>query len=328
MAKIRKYKFNRETLIYEPAKGSLLSKLRRALLYFLFSIALSSLYFFAYTSLFKLESPKYLLLKRENEQWLNRLYLLNSKLQRVEEALSIFEIRDNNLYRPIFGMDEIPEDYRKSGFGGVERYSYLRNFDRSGLLIKSANRLDLISKRAYLQSSSFDDLTLLANDVDKMTFCVPAIPPVNIGSKDIRYSSSFGYRRDPFKKEFRLHTGVDLAGPLGESIYATGNGKVIQIGYDYFGYGKFLIIDHGFGYKTKYAHLKSALVAIGDSVERGDIIAHMGNSGRSTGAHLHYEIIYRNRVVNPLNYFNIDVSEEQFLTLINHYNDNEQVSIQ
>lgn len=323
MANKKRYIFNKETLTYEVDRRSLKRKLLKGGLYFILSVALLSIYYLLNVNYFQLESPKYLLLKRSNEQWISRLHLLNSKLERVEESLTLFEIRDNSLYRPIFGMDEIPEDYRNAGFGGVERYSYLRNFEKSGLLLESASRLDHLYKRAYLQTSSFNDLTLLANDVDKMTFCVPAIPPVNIGSKKIRYSSSFGYRHDPFKKDFRLHSGIDLAGPMGEPIYATGNGKVIQVGYDYFGYGQFVIIDHGFGYKTRYAHLKSSAVAIGDSVERGDIIAQMGSSGKSTGVHLHYEVIYRNSVVNPLNYFNLNVNEEQFFSLIKHYSGNE-----
>ena len=114
-----------------------------------------------------------------------------------------------------------------------------------------------------------------------------------------------------------MHSGVDISGPLGEQIYATGNGKVIQVGHDFFGYGNYIIIDHGFGYKTRYAHLKNATVTIGRVVKRGEEIGFMGNTGRSKGPHLHYEVIYKNRPVNPLNYYNRDVDEEGFLALIN-----------
>ncbi|MPM35134.1 hypothetical protein SDC9_81724 [bioreactor metagenome] len=158
-----------------------------------------------------------------------------------------------------------------------------------------------------------------------MTLCVPAIPPVNIASSRIRYSSSFGYRRDPFHGDFRMHNGIDLSGPTGEHIYATGNGKVVEVGHDFFGYGNFVMIDHGFGYKTRYAHLKEANVTVGRIVKRGEVIGFMGNTGRSKGPHLHYEVIFKGRTVNPLNYYNRDVDEEGFLALINSAGNNEQV---
>ncbi len=226
-------------------------------------------------------------------------------------------MRDNYVYRPVFGMEEIPQDIRNVGFGGTERYSYLENFEKSGILSKIAFNIDLLYKKAYVQTRSFDDLLQLAHNADEMSLCVPAIPPVNIASSKIRFSSNFGYRRDPFHGDYRMHSGVDISGPTGETVYATGNGKVIQVGHDFFGYGNFVMIDHGFGYKTRYAHLKNATVTIGRVVRRGEQIGLMGSTGRSKGPHVHYEVIYKNRPVNPLNYYNRDVDEEGFLALIN-----------
>jgi murein DD-endopeptidase MepM/ murein hydrolase activator NlpD len=176
--------------------------------------------------------------------------------------------------------------------------------------------LDQLYKKAFIQSRSFDEVSQLAKNADEMALCVPAIPPVNIASKRIRFSSTFGYRPDPFNGAYRMHTGVDISGPVGEPIYSTGNGKVTEIGFDFFGYGNYIIIDHGFGYKTRYAHLKSSLITMGRSVKRGEQIAIMGNTGRSKGPHIHYEVIYRNRPVNPLNYYNRDIESDAFLALV------------
>lgn len=317
MSKKKRYKFNHETLAYEIHKTPAKARLSKWFLFFLVSITVSIGYYFIYTEYFKLETPKLLSLKRENAELANRLELINRRFEGLAKSLHSLEMRDNYVYRPIFGMEEIPVDVRNAGFGGTERYSYLKNFEKSGILSKTAFNLDVLYKKAYVQSRSFDDLLQLAHKADEMSLCVPAIPPVNIASDKIRFSSSFGYRKDPFKGDYRLHSGVDISGPMGEKVYATGNGKVIKVAYDFFGYGNYVMIDHGFGYKTRYAHLKEATVSIGRVVKRGDEIGRMGNTGRSRGTHVHYEVIYKNRPVNPLNYYNRDVDEEGFLALIN-----------
>lgn len=325
MTKNKKYKFNHETLAYEIHKIPARVRLSRGFFMFMMSVVLSLGYYYIYTEYFKLETPKLLSLKRSNEELASSLELVNKRFESLNKSLYALQMRDNYVYRPIFGMDEIPEDVRNAGFGGTDRYSYLKNFEKSGILSRTAFNLDVLYKKAYVQSRSFDDLAQLARNADEMTLCVPAIPPVNIASSRIRYSSSFGYRRDPFHGDFRMHNGIDLSGPTGEHIYATGNGKVVEVGHDFFGYGNFVMIDHGFGYKTRYAHLKEANVTVGRMVKRGEVIGFMGNTGRSKGPHLHYEVIFKGRTVNPLNYYNRDVDEEGFLALINSAGNNEQV---
>ena len=316
MAKQKRYKFNSETLAYEIHRIPIKDRFSRGFVFFLLSMTLSVGYYFFYTRYLELETPKMLSLKRQNEDIANRLELVNRRFESINHSLIALQMRDNYVYRPIFGMDEIPQDVRNAGFGGVDRYSYLENFERSGILSKTAFNLDVLFKKTYVQTRSFDDLSMLAKSADEMTLCVPAIPPVNITSSKIRYSSSFGYRRDPFHGDYRMHSGIDLSGPSGEPIFATGNGRVVNIGYDFFGYGHFIMVDHGFGYKTRYAHLRAVNVTMGKAVRRGEIIGEMGNTGRSKGPHLHYEVIYRNRPVNPSNYYNRDITEEDFLNMI------------
>ncbi|KAF5044157.1 hypothetical protein SDC9_24233 [bioreactor metagenome] len=316
MSKNKSYKFNPETLAYEIHRISIRSRFSKGFLLFLLSIVVSVGYYFVYTSYLQLETPKMLSIRSTNAELANRLALMNRRFDEANRILNALQIRDNYVYRPIFGMEEISQDVRDAGFGGVNRYSYLETVDRSGILTSTVMNLDQLYKKAFIQSRSFDEVSQLAKNADEMALCVPAIPPVNIASKRIRFSSTFGYRPDPFNGAYRMHTGVDISGPVGEPIYSTGNGKVTEIGFDFFGYGNYIIIDHGFGYKTRYAHLKSSLITMGRSVKRGEQIAIMGNTGRSKGPHIHYEVIYRNRPVNPLNYYNRDIESDAFLALV------------
>ena len=316
MSKNKSYKFNPETLAYEIHKISIRSRFSKGFQLFLLSIVVSVGYYFIYTSYMEMETPKMLSIRSTNAELANRLTLMNRRFEEANRVLNAMQIRDNYVYRPIFGMEEISQDVRDAGFGGVNRYSYLEAVDRSGILTSTVMNLDQLYKKTFIQSRSFDEVSQLAKRADEMALCVPAIPPVNIASRKINYSSSFGYRPDPFNGTYRMHMGVDLSGPLGEPIYATGNGKIVEISYDFFGYGNYIIIDHGFGYKTRYAHLKSSIVTMGRSVKRGEQIALMGNTGRSKGPHVHYEVIYKNRPVNPLNYYNRDINSEAFLSLV------------
>lgn len=316
MPKKRRYKFNPETLAYELHKIPIRDRFSKGFVIFLLSILTTLGYYLVYTKYFSLETPKMLTLKRTSEELSSKLELMNKRFNEANISLLSLQMRDNFIYRPVFGMEEIPQEVRDAGFGGVDRYSYLKSFDHSGILGRTAINIDVLYKKAYIQSKSFDEVTLLAKNADEMSLCVPAIPPVNITALRIRFSSSFGYRNDPFNGEFRMHSGVDLSGPIGEPIFATGNGKVVEVGFEFFGYGNFIIVDHGFGYKTRYAHLKTSLVSMGRIVKRGEQIANMGNTGRSRGPHIHYEVIYRNRAVNPQNYYNRDIEAEAYRALI------------
>ncbi len=316
MAKTKRYKFNPETLVFEIHKLSIKDRLSKGTVLFLLSLVISTVYYFLFTQYFGMETPKLLALKRESGELNNRMDLMNKRFQEATKELLALQMRDNFVYRPIFGMEDLPSDVRSAGFGGVNRYEYLENFDQSGALTNTVKSMDVLLKRAYIQSKSFDEVSSLALYADEMSLCVPAIPPLNITARRIRFSSSFGYRRDPFNGIYKMHTGVDLSGPQGELIYATGNGRVVAVSNDFFGYGNFIIVDHGFGYKTRYAHIKKSLVPVGKIVRRGEPIALLGNTGRSKGPHLHYEVIYRNAPVNPVNYYKGEITADEYAKLI------------
>lgn len=310
----KRYVFNPRTLSYDLVRTSTKKILLKAGIVLGVGIACFFIYFYLYTHVLGMETPKAQILARENKELLAQIEMINDQIDEKTDILSGIQRRDNIVYRPIFGMAEIPEEVRDAGFGGVDRYSYLESFEHSDLMVASAFKMDVLAKKAYIQSRSFDDVELLAKRAGDMTSCVPSISPVKLSG--IHITSPFGYRFHPVKRYMVFHEGVDFAGSPGTPIFVTGDGVVESVYYNYFGYGNCVIVDHGFGYKTRYAHLKEALVHPGDRVRRGDQIATLGSSGMSTGPHLHYEVIYLGRQINPWNFFNSDLSSAEYEKLV------------
>ncbi len=316
MSKMKKYIFNPKTLSYEVKKVSRRSQIMRSVALFAASLVLAVVYFWIYVSVLDCELPKTVLLKKENAEWCSRMEVMNRQLNKYDEALTALQMRDDDIYRSIFGMHEIPAEIRNAGFGGVNRYEHLEGVDQHGLLKKTMVKLDVLTKKSYVQSKSFDEVALLSKRAGDMASCIPAISPVVPDRKVYRLSSSFGFRSDPFSGRTKRHSGVDFALKPGNPIYATGDGVVESVKFEFFGYGNSVVINHGFGYKTRYAHLKSIGVVEGMKVKRGECIGESGNSGRSSGPHLHYEVIYKDRHVNPANYYDLTITPEEYSTMV------------
>ena len=316
MAKVKKYTFNPRTLSYEVAKRSRRSRIMRSMVLFAGSIMLSVLYFWLYASVLGLELPKTSMLKKRNAEWMSKIEVMNRQLDKCDESLVALQMRDDDIYRSVFGMHESPEEIRNAGFGGVNRYEYLEGVGQNGLLKNTVMRLDVLTKKSYVQSKSFDEVSMLSKRAGDMASCIPAIPPIVPDRKIYRLSSRFGYRSDPFTGKTKRHSGVDFALKPGNPIYATGDGVVEKVRSEFFGYGNYVLINHGFGYKTRYAHLKSISVAEGMKVKRGECIGTSGNSGRSSGPHLHYEVMYRGNHVNPSNYYDLTITPEEYSTMV------------
>lgn len=312
MAKSKKYRLNRETLVYEVVKTPARRHFFSTLAFLAVSLGLYFLYFWIYADVLGLPQPKTFFLERRNAGWEAKIELMNSRLDALEESLSSLQQRDDDVYRSVFGMKEIPPEVRNSGIAGDGRYEALPD---SSMLKSTAVRMDRLTKMAYIQSKSLDEVMALALKAGDMTSCVPSICPL-YPDDHIRYTSSFGYRIDPKWGGLARHTGIDLATDIGNPVYATGDGVVVEAVSDMRGYGRYIIIDHGFGYRTRYAHLDKILVKEGQEVRRGDNIAYSGNSGKSTGAHLHYEVMYRGNYVNPMNYLDLDISLEDYRNLV------------
>ena len=316
MATIKKYVFNPKTLSYEVKRRSRKSRALRTAAMFVMSLGMAVLYFWLYTGVFGLELPKTILLKKTNAQWHSKVEVLNRQLDGYDKALTSLQMRDDDIYRAIFGMHEIPSEVRNAGFGGVNRYSHYDGLGHSAQLKTTAMRLDILTKKTYVQSRSFDEVAQLSKRAGDMASCIPAIPPVVPDRSIYRLSSSFGFRSDPFTGRSKRHTGVDFALKPGNPIYATGDGVVEKVKFEFFGYGNQVLIDHGFGYKTRYAHMKSINVVEGMKVKRGECIGESGNSGRSSGPHLHYEVLYKDKHINPANYFDLTITPEEYATMV------------
>jgi hypothetical protein len=316
MSDFKKYSLNPETLLYEPLKVSLKTRFLKTLIVFAMSVGLAVLYFWVYNAVLGYDLPKTAILKSRNARWTSRIEVMNRNLDICDEVLTGLQMRNDDVYRSIFGMEEIPEAVRHAGFGGENRYAYLDGIGSGSLLKTTALRLDRMTKELYVESKSFDEVATLSKRAGDMASCIPAIPPIEPKAGEYRLTSSFGYRSDPIHGRTAFHAGQDFAMKPGHPVYSTGDGKVEQVQFNFYGYGNVITIDHGFGYKTRYAHMKSINVAEGMEVKRGDCIGESGNSGKSTGPHLHYEVIYRGSPVNPMNYMDMDIPLEEYASMV------------
>ncbi len=316
MSSRKKYKINPETLLYEIDKVSAKSRFLDFLFKSLGMIAMCFVYFWLYTSVFGLELPKTTILKKQNAEWVSRLEVLGKEMEQCESTLAGLQMRDDQIYRNIFGMNEISPEVRNAGFGGVNRYSYLDVMGPNSLLLRTTMRQDILTKKTYVQSKSFDEISAISKRAGDMASCIPAISPFLTDDSKYTLTSPFGYRSDPITGSSKMHTGFDFACPPGNPVYATGDGVIESVKFELFGYGNSVVIDHGFGYKTRYAHMKSIYVAEGMSIKRGECLGESGNSGRVTGPHLHYEVMYRDEYVNPENYMDLTMPKEEYAEMV------------
>jgi murein DD-endopeptidase MepM/ murein hydrolase activator NlpD len=308
-----KYKFNPSSLNYDKVQLSFKQKFYRFLTSLIAILVISLILNFVLS--FFIDFPSERKLKRELNQMMTQYEILNRRLDEVNNWLDKIQERDDNIYRVIFEAEPISPTVREAGFGGINRYADLEGFDNSELVVETSKQIDVIYKRLYVQSKSYDEVIDLAKNKETMWASIPAIQPC--ADKDItRFASGFGYRIHPIYKTRKMHTGVDLTAPVGTKIYATGDGTVIKAGYSRGGYGKRVIINHSFGYKTVYAHMSAIDVKSGQKIKRGDVIGEVGNTGRSTAPHLHYEIRYKNKPVDPVNFYFNDLTPEQYEKMI------------
>jgi len=308
-----KYQFNTKSLSYEKVKTSFKQRLLRFL-----SFAATGLVFAALGVLIAyntFQSPREKVLQREIDNMKLEYEFVNQKLIQLSGVLKDLQDRDNNIYRVIFEADPIPDEVRMAGFGGVNRYEKYKGFRNSDLIIETLKRSDILSKQLVVQSKSYDEIYNMVLNKAALLASIPAIQPVS--NKNLKYmSSGFGYRTDPIYKTTKFHAGMDFSAPTGTPIYATGNGTILRADNDAAGYGIHVRINHGYGYLTLYAHMSKMAVKPGQKVKRGDLIGYVGNTGKSVGPHLHYEVHKNNVPINPVNFYFNDLSPEEYEKMI------------
>lgn len=309
----QKYVYNHKTLNYERFEEPTHKRVGKVVLYVLSTIVLGLAFFFLFYSFF--DSPKEKMQAREIEYLKLQYEILDDRLNEMNVLLEDMEKRDDNIYRVIFEAEPIPLSVRKAGFGGVDRYENLYGYKNSELVVRAAKKLDVVASQLYVQSKSYDEVFALAKSKAKMLACIPAIIPMK--ESEIRQISSyFGYRTDPIYKVPKYHSGIDFASAVGTEIFATGDGVVESVEQNYWGYGNIITLNHGYGYKTRYAHLSQFAVREGQKVKRGQVIGYVGSTGKSTGPHLHYEVMKNGELTDPMQYFFNDLTPEEYETIL------------
>lgn len=308
-----RYRFNNKTLEFEKVRITSKERLQKLASHLLTGLVFAAaVIVFAYNFL---ESPKEKMQHREIENLKLHYEILNDRLEQVLAVLNDLQDRDDNIYRVIFEAEPVPSSIRHGGFGGTDRYAKLLGYSHSDLVINTTRKLDVIASQLYVQSKSFDEVFDMAKNKEKLLAALPAIQPVS--NRDLRrIGSFFGYRTDPFYKIKKFHEGVDFTAPVGTEVYATGDGVVTAVERLKVGYGNYIVIDHGFSYETVYAHLSKFNVRRGQQVKRGQVIGYVGNTGKSTAPHLHYEVRRNGMPVNPIHYFYNDITPEEYDQLI------------
>lgn len=300
-----KFRYNPQTLQYEKIETSFRKFVGLALSYFVVIVVVGFVFMFTWLHFFPSTREKQLM--DENKMLRSQYKSLNGRLGNLEKVMNELADKDNNIYRMVFESEPIPDAVRNGGFGGVNRYAEIEAIPNMELVVQTNQRVDILMKQIYIQSLSFDTIVDLAKNKQEMLQHIPGIQPL----KSYKYVSGFGTRMHPIYKTLRTHSGIDLAAPTGTKIYATGDGVVVSAKFER-GYGKAVLIDHGYQYKSMYAHCSELLVKPGQKVKRGEVIGKVGNTGVSTGSHLHYEIIKDGKKVNPINYFLNDLSPNEF----------------
>jgi len=316
-----KYFFNTHTLRFEKIEVPLKVRLLQTIGFILASIAVGVLFvaiLFQY-----IDSPKEKLLRQQNTAYKESYAVLQERIKQLELQMVELEQRDNEVYRSIFEATPIPDSARVKEMSVKNEIKLIQSLSNTALTDNIRNQLNNLSLRMSFQGQSFAEITTMVKNKEKLLRAIPAIQPVS--NKNLkRVASGFGYRIDPLYKDSRLHAGLDFSAPTGTPIYATADGEVQIAGFNTDGYGNKVVINHGYGFQTLYAHMVRVIANVGQSVKRGEVIGYVGSTGKSTGSHLHYEVIKRGTKVDPVYYFYNDLTPAQFDRLLKEAAANKQ----
>lgn len=308
MGKKIKYHFNPESLSFERIQKSALDWIKQFLIHAFSGISMGLLFFFLYLAFF--ETPDTRKYREESEKLATQYKVLQLQTKQVKHVLVDLEQRDDNLYRAILQANPIPKGIRDGNLDNPDRYAEFNNLSNADLIKQTSQEVDRLSKMVYAQSRSYDELIGYVKNQEHRNLCVPAIQPVlNRDMKSL--ASGYGWRMDPVYRRSAFHAGMDFAAKTGTKIFATGEGVVTLAGWKQ-GYGNTVIVNHGYNYVTLYGHCSAIKVKIGQKVKRGEIIALVGSTGKSTGPHLHYEVHFRGAPQNPAHYYFMDLTPAQY----------------
>ena len=310
-----KYYYDTETCKYERVRTKTSDIILNGLGLFFLTLLMASGIYLMFSTYF--ESPKELLLRNEVKELEYYYETLNQQVDQLSVTLDGIEHRDDNIYRVVLGAEPIDKAVRNAGIGGSERYADIRekNILHGNVILGLHEKVDKLRRKIYIESKSQDEIVQLAENKEKLFAAIPAIQPI-ANKQLIALASGFGMRIHPVYKVKKMHTGIDFAAPIGTPIYATADGVIEEVSIKFSGYGKMIVIDHGFGYQTRYAHMHEFAVRQGQKVKRGDLIGYVGDTGLSTAPHLHYEVLLNRVMINPVHYFYNDLSPAEYEKVI------------
>ncbi|WP_319942125.1 M23 family metallopeptidase [Portibacter marinus] len=315
--KREKYVYNPNTLTYEKHQLGTKEIIKRSI-GITSGVILTSILLCAF-AYYYLPSPKERAQKRELDQLSMQYELLTNEMNSMAQELGKVQEKDANIHRVILGMDPIDENVWEGGIGGSEKYDYITNYSNTGKIIKqSLSKLDKLKLQFEIQKRSLDTLEMLADSRKEKLASIPSIKPVRADhlKRNILKLSGYGYRIHPIHNVKKFHKGIDFTAPKGTAIISSGDGKVIRVEEKKRGYGKNIIIDHGYGYTTLYGHLSEIDVEVGEKVTRGQVIGKIGSTGTSTAPHLHYEVRINGNAVNPIDYCMDGLTPEEYQILV------------
>ncbi len=305
------YRYNPSTDNYERVYPTLKQRVLSIVKHLVFGVVFCSILFVSFYYLF--DSPGMESLRQENNELRFQYELLQRRLNYSLNIMEDIKKRDDNFYRVMMQMEPMEDAQRYAGLDNEQRYKELQKLSDSELVSQVTRGIDLLDRQLYVQSLSFDQLKNMAQKQKDKILHIPSILPISLD--DYTMSSGYGYRRDPVYGSTRFHEGLDFAAPTGTPVYATADGRVSEAGWAS-GYGNVVNIEHGYNYLTRYAHLSKITVTSGQEVKRGDKIGEVGSTGKSTGPHLHYEVRFKNEPQNPVNYYFMDLTEEEYNDMI------------
>ncbi len=320
MAK-KKFHFNSDTLSYEQIEHTITHWIKQFLIHALSGMSLGAVFFFVFVSF--VDSPEEKQLGQEKSHMQAQYKVLQRQFGEMQEVVSDLQERDDNLYRVVFQADPIPFSVRRAAATNNDYYEQLLDMTNSEVVVSTTQKLNELKKELYIQSKSYDELVLMAKNKENMLQNIPAIQPV-LNKNLKQMASGYGWRIDPVYHTRRFHAGMDFAAPVGTNIYATGNGQVISAGWQQ-GYGNCVQINHGYGYITLYGHMSAFKIRAGQKVKRGDVIGLVGSTGKSTGPHLHYEVHLKGEIMNPQNYYFLDLSPADYDRMVQMSNNSGQM---
>jgi murein DD-endopeptidase MepM/ murein hydrolase activator NlpD len=304
-----KYFYNTHTLRYEKLVTPLRVRLLRVFSFFAVAFVTAAIIVVIAYKYFPSANEKRL--QQQNEDLRQGYSILNQELRSLQLEMNELERRDNDVYRSIFEAAPIPDSARVKQMARRKEIELVTKMSESDLVENMTDQLNNLKLRVAFQERSFGDIRNMVKNKEKLLAAIPAIQPVS--NKNLtRMASGYGVRIDPVYKVRKMHAGLDFTAPQGTPIYATADGRIKEASFNAGGYGNNVVINHGYGYETLYGHMYRVKVRAGQIIKRGEVIGWVGNTGKSTGPHCHYEVHKNGKPINPVYYFYNDLTPEQF----------------